>query len=184
MQNSFNLISKGMIMILQAQTSAAIGVGDLIAAIPRFQLDYKSFSKLRELVLHKSLPLAGNSRFASHLALYFPEVAEQIEEGDFGILHLEVGALKLATRNAIDCHDWDYVRKYFTFVANMLENAGAELRDALHVSYLGNLFYGETSLDYAKARILLPKPLTIALEKVERHYEELYPGSLKLNERL
>src|SRR5271169_195146 len=85
------------------------------------------------------------------------------------------GLARAAKSNAIGRHDWDYVRKHFSFAANMLENAGAELRDALHVSYLGNLFYGETSLDYAKARILLPKPLAISLEKVERHYEDLYP---------
>jgi len=85
------------------------------------------------------------------------------------------GLAHAAKRHAIGRHDWDYVRKHFSFVARMLENAGAELRNALHVSYLGNLFYGETSLDYAKARILLPKPLAIALEKVERHYEDLVP---------
>ena len=41
------------------------------------------------------------------------------------------------------------------------------------MSYLVNLFYGETALDYAKARTLMPKRLAAALEIMERHYEEL-----------
>jgi hypothetical protein len=36
-----------------------------------------------------------------------------------------------------------------------------------------NLFYGETSINFAKARTLMPKRLANALEIIERHYEEL-----------
>jgi hypothetical protein len=167
-------------MALQTQVNAALGglataSPGMVSGMPRFQLDYKSLRVLQGLVSLKSLPLQGNSRFASRLALYFPEVAERIDESDFGILHLEVGALKLATRNAIVRHDWDVVRQHFAFVAKMLEDAGAELRDAFHVSYLGSLLYGEIALNYAKARSLLPKPLAEALMAIEHHYESLVP---------
>jgi len=141
--------------------------------IPKFRLNYESFSSLYRSICLKSLPINGHSRFASHLALHLPEVAARINYDDYGILHLEVGALKLATRDAIVRRDWHTVGKYFAFVTDMIEDAGAELLDALHVSYLGNLLYGETSLDYAKARSLLPKQLAMALEEVERHYEDL-----------
>lgn len=82
-----------------------------------------------------------------------------------------MGALKLDTRAAILSQDWTTVNGHFVFVAGMLESAGTELRDALHVSYLGSLLYGETSISFVKARTLLPKSLVIALEKIERHYE-------------
>jgi hypothetical protein len=142
-------------------------------AIPRLQLDFNSFGELHKLVCLKSKPTPGNSRFASHLALYFPDVAAMMDEGDFGILHLEIGVLKLATLDAITRRDWETVRKHFTFIADLFEHSGTELCDALEISYLGNLLYGETSINYAKARSLLPRPLAIALEKIERHYEDL-----------
>lgn len=166
-------------MARQMQNGAMHG-GDMTAAfrgvtstIPRLQLDYKSLRALQGLVARKSLSFDGNSRFASRLALYIPEVAERIDEGDFGILHLEVGALKMVTHEAITKRDWDVVGQHFAFVAKMFEDAGTELRDALQVSYLGMLFYGETSLNYAKARSLLPKSLAAALMAVEYHYESL-----------
>ena len=165
-------------MRLQIQSVNDMGgkeMGGVLAGIPRFQLDYNSFCDLQRMVSLKSLPVAGHSRFASHLALHFPEAAARIDENDFGVLHLEVGALKLATRDAIAKCDWNTVAEHFAFVAEMMEGAGAELRDALHVSYLGSLLYGETSLNYAKARSMLPKKLASALEKVERHYEYLVP---------
>ncbi len=122
-----------------------------------------------------SVAPSGNAGFAVHLARHFPEVAARIDDCDFGVLHLEVGALKLATRDAIAKRDWHTVCNYFNFVADLLAGAGDELRDAVNVSYLGNLFYGETSPDFAKARTLLPKPLAEALAKIESHFEDLVP---------
>jgi len=139
----------------------------------RLQLDYNSFHHLHRLVCLKSLHVAGNSRFASYLALHLPEAAMRIDEGDYGVLHLEVGALKLETRDAIARRNWDAVREHYVFVSLVMEDAGAELRDAIMVSYLGSLFYGEDSLNFAKARSMLPRDLAAALDAVERHYSSL-----------
>lgn len=149
--------------------------GSTLTGIPRFQLDYNSFNELHKVVCLKSLPVPGHSRFASHLALHFPEAAARIDEYDFGILHLEVGALKLATRDAIAQRDWEAVGMHFAFVDGLLADAGAELRAALQVSYLGSLFYGETTLNYAKARSLLPNRLVAVLAGIESHYEAMVP---------
>jgi hypothetical protein len=121
----------------------------------------------------KPSPVAGKPRFADYLAVHFPEVAATIDEADFGVLHLEVDALTLATRDAIIRRNWPTVSSHFTFVDDVLETAGTELHDAIGISYLVNLFYGETSPDFAKARTLMPKRLAAALEIMERHYEEL-----------
>ncbi len=149
------------------------GKSGVLTGAPRSPLEYNSFYYLHKVICLKSLPVAGNSRFASHLALHFPEAAARINEYDFGVLHLEVGALKLATRDAIAQRDWDTVASHFAFVSEMLADGGPELRDALRVSYLGNLFYGETTLNYAKARSLLPRGLGAALADIESHYESL-----------
>ncbi len=137
-------------------------------------LDYRAFAYLRQLMCFKSLqPAAGRSRFVSALAAYFPEVAAHIDDSDLGILHLEIGELKLATRQAIAARDWDTASAHFAFMNGLLGEADASLRDAIDVSYLGNLFYGETAVNYAKARCLLPRPLAEALYRVEQHYEHL-----------
>ncbi|MDO8926703.1 MAG: hypothetical protein Q7U94_07335 [Sideroxyarcus sp.] len=116
---------------------------------------------------------AAGPRFADHLAARFPKVAAIIEEADFGVLPVEVDALKLATREAIQKKDWPTASAHFAFVDEILESAGTELHEAIGISYLTNLFYGETSPEFAMARTLMPKRLAAALELMERHYEEL-----------
>lgn len=116
---------------------------------------------------------AANPRFFDHLAARFPKVAATIDEADFGDLHTEVNALKVATREAIKKQDWPTASAHFDFVDEILESAGPDLHEAIGVSYLVNLFYGETEPDFAKARSLMPKRLAAALEIMERHYEEL-----------
>ncbi len=141
----------------------------------RFRLDFRAFGYLQQLMRFKSAqPTPARSDFASRLASHFPEIADRIDESDLGILHLEVGELKLATAHAIARRDWDAVAAHFAFVNDLLQDDGnTDLRDAVHVSYLGNLFYGETSINHAKARCMLPQRLAGALYDIERHYEQL-----------
>ena len=147
--------------------------GKHTAGLPKLQPSHSSFKYPYGLACFKQIPVADHSRFASHLALYFPEAASRIDEADFGILHLEVGVLKLETRDAIAKRNWNAVRDHYLFISMIMEDAGAELRNAVKVSYLGNLFYGEVSLNYAKARSMLPRNLAAALGAVEEHYETL-----------
>ena len=121
----------------------------------------------------ESVPLARNSRFLYFLDTHFPEVAATIDQKNLGVLHEEVGALTFATRDAISKSVWSTVSTHFAFVDSVLESADTELHDAIGVHYLKNLFYDEISLNYAKARLLMPKRLATALEIIERHYEEL-----------
>ncbi len=135
--------------------------------------DYESFENLLRLVYLRPPRMAERSRFASHLALYLPEVAARIGDDDLGVLHLEMGVLKLAVRDAIARRDWPAVNRYFSQVGRMMEDAGPDLFDAISVSLLGSLFYGETSLGFQRARTLLPEPLRLALAIVEQHYREI-----------
>jgi hypothetical protein len=134
--------------------------------------EYNSFRAGNKLALVKPTP-GTNCHFAALLGIHFPEVAASIDEDDSGVLHLEVGVLTRATRDAIRRRDWPTVARHFAFVDSVLETADTKLHDAIGVSYLGNLFYSETSLNYAKARTLMPERLSVALEIIERHYEEL-----------
>ncbi|HSM97710.1 MAG TPA: hypothetical protein VLS47_01740 [Gallionella sp.] len=147
--------------------------GESMGSIPRFELDYHSFRSMNKILCIKPSPFIGKSRFACYLGIYFPETAKRIDEDDFGVLHLEVGVLKLASREAMANGDWDTLAEHYAFVMALIDHGGEEMRDALHVSYLGSLFYGEPARSYARARTLLPRPLAHALERVERHYEDL-----------
>ncbi len=143
------------------------------AASTDLQSGFVSFEGLYRRVCLKPHRANGDSRFAGYLALHLPEVAARIDEADYGILHLEVAALKSATREAIHRRDWHTVGKYFGFVASLLDDAGDDLRGAIDVSYLAALLHGERSLNYEKARTLLPAPLALALDRIERHYAGL-----------
>lgn len=137
------------------------------------QLDYRSFRDTGKILPLDPSQFVGRLGFAWHLAVYFPEIARRIDEDDFGVLNLEVGVLRLASQEAIVAGDWDILARQFAFVAALQAYCGEEVRRALDVSYLGHLFYGECSANYARARILLPPLLARVLEAVERHYEEL-----------
>jgi hypothetical protein len=136
------------------------------------QVDVNLFCDLHKLALLNPFPVTEKSQFTDYLTIHFPEVAASIDT-DCWALHLEVGAMTLASREAIVKHDWSTLHTHYAFIDSVLENADTRLHDAIGVSYLVNLFYGETSLDYAKARTLMPKRLSAALEIMERHYEEL-----------
>lgn len=136
------------------------------------QVNVNLVCDLRLLASLNPFPATENSRLTDYLTQHFPEVAASIDT-DFWALHLQVGTMTLASREAILKHDWPALQSHFSFIDSVLETAGTELHDAIGVSYLVNLFYGETSLDYATARTLMPKRLATALEIMERHYEEL-----------
>lgn len=108
--------------------------------------------------------------FTTGLAVRLPEVEELLDEADLGVIHLEVGVLKLATRHAILRRDLEIVREHFAFLSFMLERTGSDLRTAIKISYLGSLFYGETALAYMNARALLPARMAELLDEVERDY--------------
>lgn len=145
---------------------------------PRLELHYLDFQYLSRSLTFAAKnssrrPESRRSRFACYVMLYLPDVAETIDDGDFGLLHLEVGRVRLATHRAILARDWDTVRNHFAFMNVMFRHAGPELTDAVNVSYLGMLFYDEPSLQHTMARTLLPSRLRTRLAAIERHYDSL-----------
>ncbi len=137
-------------------------------------LDFKTFTSLRRMVSHQQdKHLVGRADFVQQLTLYLPEVAALIEESDFGVVHLEVGAMKLATRDAIVRRDFTTVHRHFFLIADLLEHADAGLSDAIRISYLDALFLGETDSAFAKARCMLSRPLENALRQSELRLKKM-----------
>ncbi len=136
-------------------------------------LDFKTFASLRRIVTHQqSKPLLRRTDFMKQVTLYLPEVAERIEESDFGILHLEVGTMKLATRDAFARSDFATVRKHLSLIADLFDRADAELYEAIRISYLEALFLDEVSAAHIVARSMLPQPMENALRQSESHLEK------------
>jgi len=142
-----------------------------------FRFSFHVFSAMRQALRSRTqatpITVLGRADFIHHVTLHMPEVSSRIEEEDFGILHLEMGAMKLATRDAIVRYEFHTVRRHFSFIAYLFEYADNGLHDAIQVSYLEALFVGETSPEYTNARSLLPKNLAEALKKGELRYKLL-----------
>lgn len=137
--------------------------------------DFNTFASLRRMVSHQlSKPLLKRADFMKQITLYLPEVAALIEESDFGVLHLEVGAVRLATKVAIANRDFDCVRRYLTLVSEFFDRADAELYDAIRVSFLEGLFLEETSPSYAEARKMLSRAMENVLRQSELCFEKQY----------
>jgi hypothetical protein len=120
------------------------------------------------MVSHQhSKPLLKRADFMKLVTLYLPEVAERIDENDFGIVHLEIGAMKLATKDAFARNDFTAVRKHLLMIADVLDRADDELYDAIRISYLEAIFLGETSAAHIIARGMLSKSMENALRQTE-----------------
>lgn len=144
---------------------------DGMMPIHRFLSDYQMFTTLRRMLTQsRAKPLMKRIDFMQQVALYLPEVAALIKESDFGILRQEVGALKLATQQALRQLDFTRVRRHLFLSGNLFEHGDAELRAAIQESYLEPLFLGENTPVYLEARSLLSKPMEEALRQCElRH---------------
>lgn len=161
-------------MNLQALAAPNILLPFNAASAHDFRCNFNAFSALRQTLRSHGqvapVTIMTRADFFHHITLHMPEVSARIEEEDFGILHLEMGAMKLATRHAIVRYEFYTVRRHFSFIAYLFEHADDELYDAILISYVGALFIGETSPEYKSARSLLPASLEQALRKAELSY--------------
>jgi len=146
-------------------------------ALPRIDhaiepiLDLRTFISLRHMVAHvQRQPSVGRTDFIKLLTLNLPEVAARIEEDDFGIIHLEIGALKSATKYSITMSDFRTVRRHLLFIADIFERADTVLREAICISYLDALFLDENFPAYLEARSMLSRPMETALRRSELHW--------------
>jgi hypothetical protein len=141
--------------------------------VSHFPADFTTFSSLRMSMRSRAKPAIVRTDFIYQLTLYFPEVATHIDESDFGILPLEVGAMTVATKNALNSFDLLAVRRYLVFIGDLFERADAELQQVIQIAYLENLFLDEKSYAHVEARYILPRCLADALKKSESHFERL-----------
>jgi hypothetical protein len=131
--------------------------------------DFQSFISLRHKMtthqLHK--PIINRVDFLKQIALCLPQVATCIDESEFGNVHLEVGAVRKATQNAMAELDFATVREHLHLIADLFDRANAELYSAIRISYLEALFLGEISVPHLEARSMLSNFMENMLRQAE-----------------
>ena len=85
----------------------------------------------------------GRDEFVRELRAAFPEAFAAITEYEQGLLHCEVAVLRRLSEEAMDAGQEWLAERHFRFVEQLLEDAGPELQNALEVSYLTDLAFGE-----------------------------------------
>lgn len=140
------------------------------------RLNTNVLSTLRQCLRMRSAgaPCARMTRsdFMDYVARHMPEVHARIEPDDVGHAHLEMGAMRLATRDAAARSDFRTVYSHFSVIGAWLGYVDDELFDAMIISYLEALFMGHPD-ECRRARSLLPMNLEEALQRIERHFSQI-----------
>lgn len=114
--------------------------------------------------------LINRNEFLRALAIRFPEIARNISGIETGLLHLEVAAVAHATLRAVTEQRWETVESHFVFINEIFADSDESVKNAVYVSYLENVFLGESSINLINARKLLPVSLGKALSELEAHF--------------
>ena len=115
--------------------------------------------------------LIDHAAFERLLISVLPDEAAEID--DERSLHMEMSALARATCRAIEKGDEHSIRRHFEFIDSVLSNATSDVENAVHVSYLENVFLGEERAAFLRARSTLPDRLSAALSDLEAHWRLL-----------
>lgn len=107
---------------------------------------------------------AGREELLTRLTAEFPDVVAGFGPHSAGLLHCEVADFRQATERAMDAgRSWE-AERHFRLVAELLPVAGPELRNALEVSYLEDLAFGEYTPARRRAiRERMPRELQAVL---------------------
>lgn len=100
-------------------------------------------------------------------------IAAEISDIELGLLHLEMAALARATRRAIEIDASREVQAHLAFVDEIFSSAEPKLENAVYVSYLEDVFLGQTGDRYVSARARLSPRLRQALAELEAHWAEV-----------
>jgi hypothetical protein len=101
--------------------------------------------------------------FRRLLLMYFPEVAEEIED-DEGLIHLEMSSLERIANCCIKSGDMDYLKKIYEFVGDLgrhEKEVDPEIINAINVSFLEGLNFENNNYGETAKRLLPPVLLSM-----------------------
>ena len=96
--------------------------------------------------------LVDHAAFERLLVSSLPDLAAEIDDEERSLLHMEMSAVARATCRAIENGDENSIRRHFEFIDSVLSNAASDVENAVHVSYLENIFLGEERAAFLSVR--------------------------------
>lgn len=109
-----------------------------------------------------------HAAFIEMLTAQFPEVPALFDDCRIGLLHCEMAAFARMTEEAMDQGKHWQVESYFRFVEEMRMQASPELENAIDVSYIEFLAFGEYSaIRHQAIRERMPKTLKAILFEID-----------------
>jgi hypothetical protein len=111
--------------------------------------------------------MIDREKFLQLLSEEFPEVPQAFDESEKGLLHCEMGAFARVTEQTIDQGQLVKVEEYFAFIDRVRANAHPELENAIDVSYIEYLAFGEVTESRLKAIRKMPTPIRQILLEID-----------------
>lgn len=111
-----------------------------------------------------------HSDFTKLLKEHLPEVYEEFDEGDEGLLHCEMGSFLRVSLHTYN-ENLIITRRYFDFANEVLKRADAEVLNALQASYIEGFVLGTPHEQKAKER--MPEELKDAYDELVKYFEWL-----------
>jgi hypothetical protein len=105
--------------------------------------------------------------FLQMLTDEFPEVPQAFDKYGRGQLQCEMGTFARLTQEAMDGGRFWQAEKYFRFVEQVREHATPEVENAIDVSYLEFLAFGEVTENRRRALKRMPKAIRAILLEID-----------------
>lgn len=128
---------------------------------------------VRYYELNMKMNLAGRNEFIEGVKDRFPESFKEMKDVEDGLLHIDMGDFARTTESAIIEGNTELFQTHFTFISELFSKADPDLKNAIYVSYLENVFLFHTKQKFLDARKMLPMNLSKALVELEVHFEKL-----------
>jgi hypothetical protein len=114
--------------------------------------------------------------FIDALTLRFPEVTSEIMDISDGLLHCEMADFARCSHTAILEGNFSVAKAHIDFIHEALLKASPALQNAIIVSYLENVFLGETAPNFLQTRTALPPAVGHELLLLEQHWQSMSKG--------
>jgi hypothetical protein len=111
--------------------------------------------------------------FDKILAERLPDVVSGLDDDERALLHCEMAALARATNQAIEKGDRTTEIAHFELIEAVFAQAAPDVANAVYVSWLENVFFGNQRNEFLEARARLPARLAKGLRELEQHFESL-----------
>jgi hypothetical protein len=119
--------------------------------------------------------MISHEHFIEQLLTEFPELqTEVLNETRAGLLHLETACFARHTQAAIDNHNVEVLQRCFCFAMRIFQDADADVKNAMYVSYLEHLNLENGKTQRAWALKMMPPLLKEGWIEIHKYLDDLF----------